>query len=605
MKYDVSSIVEMSELDHLRHNSGMYVGDSETATRLLEEVLDNALDEVQANHATIIGVFVDTKKSEFAVLDNGRGFPFDQKLPLEQDPPVLACTKLFTSGKFNKGDDKSAYGIAVGLHGIGLVCCFALSEYMKIEVYRNEKHAQYSFTHAGEITRDQEKWKDKNPYSTRILVKPSKKYFASTNIDLKKIERRLKIAVANYPNLKVAFRIDETNQVIDGTEKDLILDVIGKNVNKWITLKGKKSPETYKIQLAWDDFPPTTPKHFSTINLCEVPEGAHLILITKIIREFFQDAAKKAKVIFQPNDALVGLRAYTNLKLLKPAFAEQVKHRLSSNSDLTILTQDEKGFRGQLEAYFLKHPALLEETLNRFALYRASLTNKKLASIGANTGTKRVMTTLTKLHDCTQLGGELLICEGDSAGGSLMKCRDAKRHAVLGLRGVVPNAITNKNFHTNKELKDIIIACGCGVGDQCDVTKLRYDKVIIAADADPAGNHITTLLIVLFASIMAPVIKAGRLYVCDSPLYAYRDKKKLIPIWSEEELTTARDANRKLLRFKGLGEFDAADLKVVAMDRDTRKIIQLQWSEEHKDSIFRLLSSPSDRRDLVLNKWKL
>jgi DNA gyrase subunit B len=596
--YDASSIVQMSEIDHLRKHSGMYVGDAETATRLLEEVLDNSLDEVQNNFATIVGVFVDTKEKNFKVLDNGRGFPFDQSLPLDKDPPIMACTKLFTSGKFQKGSD-NAYGIAVGLHGVGLSAVYALSEYMNVDIFRDNKHAMYMFKHDGSIDRTEEVHKDKKPFSTKIEVKPSTKYFTDTKVDLKRIEERLRIAVANFPKLKVVFRVDGEDRVIEGSVDDLILNYIGNGVT-WLKFTETKGQEGYDIRVAWDDKPPASQKCFTTVNLCRVESGAHINHVLKVIREFFQDAAGKS-FTFQANDSLTGLRLYIDLRIVSAAFAEQVKDRLSSRSDLAMLDS----FKTKLIAYFKEHKEELDELLERFHNYRAAITNKSLVGVKSTSSKKRGMTTLTKLHDCTEIGGELIICEGDSAGGNLVMARDPKVHAILGLQGVIPNAITKKDFHTNKELKDIIIACGCGIEAQCDVRNLRYSKIILAADADPAGHWITSLLITLFAYKMPPVVKAGRLYVCSTPLYGYKKDKKFIPLWTQKEIDDIRNSKYTLMRFKGLGEFDANDLKYVAMDNSTRRLIQVQWCEEHKEKLFDLMSSAEARKQLVMGEWTL
>lgn len=607
MSYDVSSIIEMDQLDHLRQHSGMYVGDTETASHLLEELLDNSLDEVQHGSANIIGVFIDTKEKTFKVLDNGRGFPFDQSLTPEKDPPILSATKLFTSGKFKKGQKDSGYSIAVGLHGIGLVTCFALSDWMNIDIYRNGLHGTYEFKHDGSIERRQEKYDKKNttPFSTRIEVKPAKQYFGDTCVDIKRIEERLLIAAANYPHLKIVFRIDSENRVIKGSEEELILNNIGKNVDEWHQLTGTRGPESYFVNMAWDTEPPTTTKMFTTVNLCKVNEGAHISKVVNSVKKYLtgfigknnQDGTMKYN--FQPSDCLVGFRLYINLKIIKAAYAEQTKKRLSSQSDLGVMDD----FETKMETYFKSNPKKLYELLDSFQSYRASLTSKKLTGV-VNTGQKRSMSVLTRLRDCTKPGGELIICEGDSAGGGLINSRDPKRHAILPLKGVIPNAITKTDFHNNRELKDIIIACGCGIEPHCDIEKLRYSKIILAADADPAGHWITALLITLFAYKMPKVIKAGKLFVCETPLYGYKDQNSFVPLWGAESLEDARTKGKKILRFKGLGEFNPADLKVFTLG-DKRKLIPVKWSEHKSERLFELMSNSEERRKLVLNEWTL
>jgi len=608
MSYNVSSFMEMSQLEHLRHNTGMWVGDTETATHLLEELLDNSLDEVQQGKATLIGIFIDTKEKTFKVLDNGRGFPFDQSLPIEKDPPVFSATKMFTSAKFKKGDkDENAYGIAVGLHGIGLVTCFALSEWMSMEIYRDGLHGTYNFKHDGSVERSQEPFTKSNiPFATKVEVKPSPLYFTETSIDLKLIEERLLIAAANYPNLKVGFVVDGENKIIKGSEQDLILNHIGKEVSEWFTIGSTKGIESYNIEFAWDDQPPSTPKTFTTVNLCKVNEGAHINRVLASIRKYFSSFVGKttvdgtSKYSFQSNDCMYGFRLYINLKIIKASYAEQIKKKLSTQSDLSVM----EDFETKLEAFFKANPEKLTELLESFQAYRNSLTNKKLVG-ASNTGQKRGMTALTRLRDCKFQGGELIICEGASAGGGLIRTRNPNNQAILPLKGVIPNAITKQDFHKNKELKDIIVACGCGIDEHCDISKLRYSKIIIAADADPAGHWITALLITLFAYKMAPVVKAGKLYVCMTPLYGFKEKGVYRPLWTEEDVDKARQAGKKILRAKGLGAYDPKDLKVFTLIPESRKIIQIKWSETKSERLFDLMSNSEARKQLVMGEWTL
>lgn len=606
--YDVHSIIEMSQLDHIRKNSGMYIGDAENPNSLCNEILDNALDEVQAGFANIVGVFINTKENTIKILENGRGFPYDQSLPLDKDPPVLAATKLFTSGKFKKGENGSAYDISIGLHGVGMCAVFALSEWLHIDIYRNKKHATYKFTHDGDITRHEEDFTGAmQPYSTKVEFKPSKKYFSTTSVDIEQIKERLLIAAGNYPNLKIAFRIDAENMVISGSENELILDHIGKNITEWVDIRLKKNRETCNVKIAWDTEPPTSPKIFTTVNLVKVNEGSHVNLVLNSLKKYLgsyigklqSDGVKKYN--FQLSDILVGIRLYINLKIVKASFAEQTKKKLSTQSDLSVMNS----FDSELENYFKENKEKLTELLDSFQEYRNAITNKKLVGSNISSSGKRGMTSLIKLRDCTQPNGELFIGEGDSAVGGLIQVRDPKKHAILPLRGVVPNAITNQEFAKNKELKDIIIACGCGIDSHCDIDKLRYSKVILAADADPAGSWITALLITLFAYKMAPVIKAGRLYVCETPLFGYKEKNQFYPLWTEENLEKARASGKRILRFKGLGEFPPKDLKVFTLDEGTRRLTQVKWSQNNSEQLFELMSKSEERKKLVMGEWKL
>lgn len=599
-KYETTDIFEMGQVEHLRSNLGMYIGSTESPTRLIEELLDNSLDEVQSGHCNIIGIFVDTKNKVYRVLDNGRGIPFDKNLPLEEDPPILASTKLFTSGKFKKGKDKSAYKIASGLHGIGNVAVYALSEFMEIEVYRNNQHALYMLkSHETEngITRDVKEFKEQRPFSTKVTFKPSSKYFSKLDIYINQIEERLRIAVANYPDLKVVLRIDDKDHIIKGSEQDLILDYLTEDEStEWIEIRNKKGIEECYLKLAWDNNPPATQKVLSCVNLVRVHSGVHINKLYNILRNVFSDLAKKHKYTFGPNDCLSFIRVYVNLKIIRTSFEAQVKVRLESKSDLSVMD----GLENKLKTYLDKNPEFRNNLLNKFEEYRKSLHARGL-KVG---GSKRVSGKFTKLSDCTGQMGELFIGEGESAVGGLIQCRDSRKHAILPLKGVIANAITKKDLLKNEEIKDIVNAIGTGIEPNFDINKLRYSKILLAADADPAGKFITTLLIVLFAKLTPELIKHGKVYVVETPLFGTRKNKKFIPLWTQDDINIAKSEGSHITRQKGLGEFLPKDLKIFTLDEDTRKIHKITWSENY-EKLFKLMSSSSEKRKLAMGQWRI
>jgi len=597
-KYTTDDIFVMEEIDHIRTSSGMYVGSTETATRLAEELLDNALDEVQAGYCDIIGVFIDTKEKTFKVLDYGRGIPFNQELPPEEDPPIMTATKLFSSGKFKKGTNASAYQIASGLHGVGTVAVNALSDWMEIEIYRDSLHAVYRFEDATKVTRTQEKFTGKKPFSTKVTVKPSERFFSDTGIDINTIEERLRIACANFPKLRTVLRVDEIDKVIKGDINDLILSHLTKTPDlQWTNFKIDKSPESCELRLTWDTESPTSSKILSCVNLVHVSSGVHINLLFNILKNVFMQLGKKYKYDFKPDDCLTFLRCYLNLKIIKTSFEAQVKVKLESKSDLSIMDSLENDIKKYMES----NKTFLLDLLERFQSYRNSIQMKKISK---TTKGRKATTTFTKLRDCKNIGGELLIGEGDSAVGGLLHVRDSKKHAILPLRGVVVNALTKTNLLKNVEVKEIIEALGTGIESECDVSKLRYSKIILSADADPAGSFITVLLIILFARLTPDIIKQGKLYVCQTPLYGTRRNNKLVPLWTEEELEQVRSNGEYIKRFKGLGEFSPRDLKVFTLDEATRKLVKVTWSSNYKN-IFDLMTQSSEKRKLVMGEWSL
>jgi len=600
-QYGVDHIKEMSELDHIRSHTSMYVGTTENINSLVFELFDNAVDEALAGYADIIGVFINTKDGIVKILDSGRGFPFDQSLPLEKDPPVLANTKLFTSGKFQKDQKDSAYKIASGLHGIGGACVYALSEWMIMEIYRDGIHATYEFLPGGVINRKQEKFKGVPPFSTKVEFKANKKYFSSVGVDLETIEERIKIVVANYPKLKMIYRVDNKDKIIKGSETDLIENMLSKNVDEWhdFHLNNQKN-ELCHVKIGWEPGTYGPPKVLSAVNLVRVYTGVHVNKFYTMMRDMFMAFGSKRKYNFLKEDCLQGIRIYLNLHIIKTAFAAQVKTKLEVAADISIMN----GLDVMMRDYFNKNEDLLIELLDRFQAYRNALRSKKM-TVNRSGNRSRSISVFTKLRDCSQPGGELLIGEGDSAVGGLIQMRDPEKHAILPLRGVIPNSLTaaRKKLLDNKEVKDIVQAIGTGIYEECDITKLRYSKIIIATDADPAGHWIASLLIILFASLTPDILKQNKLFVCRTPLYGVYRNKKFVALWSQEDLQSAREAGETINRFKGLGEFMPAELKAFTLD-NTRILIPVRWSNKY-EKVFELFTSAAEKRKLISGEWTL
>lgn len=599
VSYTTKDVYVMEQIEHIRNSTGMYVGSTETATRLVEELLDNALDEVQAGYCDYIEIIINSKENTVSILDNGRGIPFNQELPEEEDPPIMTATKLFSSGKFDKKDG-GAYQIASGLHGVGLVAVNALSDWMTIEINRNRKCGKYKFIEATKkIKRSCSKLKKNDrPSSTKIVIKPSEKYFMSINVDVDTIEERLRIASANFENLTIYLKVDDISYEIKGeTEDGLIKEYLTDSEDlEWICFENKKGSESCHLRLSWDIYPPITNKIFSCVNLVHVHSGVHIKFLHDAIKNVFVQLAKKYKYEFKPEDCFSYMRCYLNMKIIKTSFEAQVKVKLESKSDLSIM----KPIETYLKKYLEDNNEFRTNLLEGFQAYRKSLQSKKVVKIGKS----RSATKFTKLRDCRDAGGELLIGEGDSAVGGLLHVRDSKKHAILPLRGVVMNVLKNSDWHKNTEVTEIIQALGTGVGDDCDLSKLRYSKIILAADADPAGSFITTLLIVLFAKLVPEIIKSGKLYICVTPLHGTRKNGKLVPLWTKEDLIEARSANMPIKRFKGLGEFSPEDLKVFTLDVKTRRLIQVGWSNKY-ENLFKLMTSSSEKRKLVMGTWDI
>jgi len=588
--YSAKDVRVLEEVEHIRLNPGMYIGETSNPVHLIEETLDNALDEALAGYAKIIAVIINTKENKFSVLDDGRG------IPIADDTPITVSSKLFSGAKFQ--DKKSAYEISSGLHGVGLVAVNALSSKYQIEVYRNNSYALYQFKNSKLHKNNVKKFTGEKPFSTKIEFTPDKKFFETLEPDLERLRRRLTTASAEMADdISVVLIIDDKKEIFQlSVEDHYKLNCLTADEQIFeVVLDANKKPEGFKVLLSYEKTGPITPKVISSVNLLPVDAGGtHVNALYDVLREFFVSKGKKLDYKFQPNDSLCGLRAYLMLSLKEPKFSGQTKDKLTNRkTDFDVYVRT---FRSQLEAYADKNKGVLEETLEKFQEYRTKLDSKRLKS--ASNG-KRASTKFTKLRDCTSKNGELYIVEGDSAGGSIIQSRDPRKHAILPLRGKsIPNITTKKDVLQNKEVSELIRAIGAGFGPHFDISKMRYDKIVCATDADHDGNHIACLLTMLIGIMLPEVIKDGRYYIAQTPLFAIQEKKMFKPLWSDKEVEKARKANRNIQRYKGLGEMNPKELRISLLDEATRNLIPIMYSENINDLV-KLFSSANEKRKLL------
>lgn len=590
--YTSKDIKVLQEVEHIQLNPSMYIGDTKSPTHLLEEALDNAIDEALAGYAKIIAVVVDTKENQIAVLDNGRG------IPLDDNTPVTISAKLFSGGKFKH--QKSAYDISSGLHGVGLVAVNALSTTYIVEVYRDKKHGTYLFENAKLKKSSVVDFKGTPPFSTKIQFKPNPKYFESLKPDLSRVRKRLITAAAELSkNVYLVLNVDDKKEVFRLTVDDYFQSHYLSSDNDEfyrLFLSSEKTPEKFNVIFSHQEGSPLAPRVLSSVNILPVDNGGtHIDAFYDLLRSFYSDKAKKLGYNFQPNDVLVGLRAYLTLSLIEPTFAGQTKEKLTNRK--TYFEGFLKDLRSQLEDWAEKEPVVLENLLTKFQDYRKSLDTKGTVVNGF--GTKRASTKFTKLRDCTSRMGELYIVEGESAGGSLLQCRDTKLHAVLPLKGKsIPNITTKKEILKNKEVEELIRAIGTGVGPHFDISKMRYDKIVCATDADPDGGHIACLITMCIGILLPDIIKKGKYYIAQTPLFAINEKKLFKPLWTKDEVEKAKKAGHNLSRFKGLGELNPNQLKICLLDQPTRHLLPVKYTG-NLDDLVSLFSSADEKRKLI------
>jgi len=600
--YDHNSITVLSELQHIRQNPGMYIGETERPNHLLFEVLDNSLDEANAKHASLIGVFVDQKEHICTISDNGRG------IPITGDVINTIATKLFSGGKFSKGQEGAAYGIAAGLHGIGLVAVTALSDWVEFIVYRDDKKVNYRFENAKLVNKSTvDSPSDKRPFATQVSFKPGKKYFEKLEFDITPVRERLRIASVSIPHLKLILMEDDKKEVIhyDMVKyfNEVLMDGETKNITPMLSISNKIKDEEITVKFAWDMNGGSPAKQHGCVNLLSVNQGTHINMVYTLFRDLFVQYAKKEKLSFQPQDCFVGFRAFTMISLYTPEYTSQTKEKLStSKAKLDTLFN---GMDKKLEQVLETNQELKNQLLSFFESYRKSLSTNKSIIKGGKEVSRFNQVIDSKLKDCTTHNvdqSELFITEGSSAAGGLVQCRNTKYHAILALKGKIPNmAGGKKDFLKNKEVVEICNALGTGIEPNFDLEHIRYGKVVFATDADADGAHITTLLMVLFLKLVPGLIQPGvTVYRAIMPLYGAIKAGKFYPFYNDQELETFKKDNEniKVQRYKGLGEMNPDQLKVCLLDKETRRLEKIEYPDDPEE-IWKIMTDAESKRGLI------
>lgn len=603
--YTGSSIEELTPLQHLRLNPTMYIGDSDTPTHLLYEILDNALDEANAKYASLVLVKLDLENGIYTVADNGRGIPFDN------DALVKVATKMFSGGKFKKGED-AAYGAAIGLHGIGMFAVTALSEWVKITVYRDNKKVYYKFVDCKPVEQSIVDFDcSKKPASTVVEFKPDKKYFESVKVDVNRIKMRLQIASFHIEQLRLIYVNGNEKEVIKMTMNDYFEHTFWKKADK-----DKRTPlfevsksikgEQVRILFGWDMSSYSQPTFGGTVNLLPVDQGAHINGCLGVFKDVFENIGKKEKLNWNAQDFRIGLRMYTAIQLYDPHYTSQTKEKLDDKAHaLDPLLKD---LDKEIEKKLRENDELFHRLISFTDSYRSSLNAKgKITKSQKGNVTRFSQTLDSKLKDCSSTDVskcEIFITEGDSASGGLVQCRDTKYHAILGLKGKIPNlTMGNKDFLKNKELCELINAMGCGVGKDFDVDSLRYSKICIATDADADGGHIASLIVTALLKIMPELYHHHKIYRVIMPLYGVKNwKGKFLPFWNEAEMLAFKQENPKvqITRYKGLGEMNPPELAACVLDPSTRKLQEISDCDaKEAEEIFKMMSDAETKRGML------
>lgn len=606
-EYGADQIQILEGLEAVRKRPGMYIGSTSERGlhHLVYEIVDNAIDEALAGYCDVIDVHINADNS-ITVLDNGRGIPVGINHKAGKPAVEVVFTVLHAGGKFGGG----GYKVSGGLHGVGASVVNALSDWLEVEIYQGGFSYKQRYER-GKAMYDLKKTGTTDMRGTKVTFLPDETIFKETTVfDYNTLKSRLREMAFLTKGIKIVLHDDREEEPVveafyyEGGIKEYV-EYLNRGKEPLyediIYCEGQKG-DVY-VEVAFQHNDSYNDSCFSFVNNITTPEGGtHLAGFKNAMTKTFNEYARNQKLL-KDNDANLsgddireGLTAIISIKIPEPQFEGQTKQKLGNSEargavdsvvseQLTIFLELNPSV-----AKIIVEKALLAQRAREAARNARDLTRRKTALDSTSLP--------GKLADCSDKNPEnceIYIVEGDSAGGSAKTARDRATQAILPLRGKILNVEKARldKILVNAEIKAMITAFGCGIGDDFDISKLRYHKIVIMTDADVDGSHICTLMLTFLYRFMKPVIEGGYVYIAQPPLYKVQKGKKIAYAYKEQEMDQLREEFKdgyKVQRYKGLGEMDAEQLWETTMDPHHRVLKRVTIDDAMEaDSVFDML----------------
>lgn len=618
LSYDQGAIQVLEGLDPVRKRPGMYIGstDERGLHHLVTEVVDNSIDEALAGYCDKIIVSIE-KDGSCKVVDNGRGIPTGI-IPKEGKSAVeVVLTKLHAGGKFGGG----GYKISGGLHGVGVSCVNALSEWLEATVYQNGKIYKQIFNR-GIAQRPLQEVGTTDRTGTTIQFYPDPEIFETLDFNYDTMKIRLRELAYLNRGLTIQLIDRREEPARDETfhyEGGIVQFVESLNKNKETVFPEviyfDESYENGEVEIAMqynDSYSETIFAFANNINTEE--GGTHLEGFRNSLTKIINDYGKNNNILkgdekLSGDDVREGLTAVISVKLTNPQFEGQTKTKLGNSEMRTVVA---KAMAEGLGSYLEEHPKEAKDLIMKGVLAQKAREAARNARDLARRKSALESTTLPgKLADCSDKDPslcEIYLVEGDSAGGSAKMGRDRRFQAILPLRGKILN-VEKARLHKvleNEEIKTMITAFGAGIKEDFDESKLRYNRIICMTDADVDGSHIRILMLTFFFRFMRPLIENGHVYIAQPPLYKVTKGKTVKYCYSDDELNEYLDSvgrkGNEIQRYKGLGEMDPEQLWETTMDPKSRTLLRVNMDDAiAADEIFTVLmgEQPELRRQFI------